>query len=593
MSVRDNAALPMRATPRASLRGLLGMAGGLAPLIALALALGLLTVVTNTGLLALASYVIAAAATHPPLIALSIPLALVRIAGVERAFARYGERIVSHDVTFRLLARLRGRFYARLAPLLPARLLQFRSGDLLSRMVEDVEELENVYGRVFTPLAVAALTIALVGVALRSFDPTLALAAVGVLLVAGVAVPALALVLGRTTGQRQIALRAERQTALIDGVQGLADLLAYGRGADQAARVALLDRQLGAANRRAALVEGLQGALGEALTFGSLALILALAIPQATAGRFGAVYLAAIAMIVLGAFEAITPLGRAFAALGRSLTASGRIFAVIDAVPIVTDPSQPRPLTLTAPPELTFSGVTFGYAPAGPPALRDIDFTVAPGARVAIVGPSGAGKSTLVGLILRFWEPTEGTIALDGHDLREYAQEDVRRALATLSQDGYLFGDTLRNNLLLTRPDASDDMLVAALGRAGLAELLTQLPHGLDTWLGEHGLRLSGGERQRVILARALLRDARLLILDEPTANLDPVTEAALLATLHAESAGRSTLMITHRLVQMGGFDLILVLDSGRIVARGAHDELLARGGLYRDLYQQQAAALA
>ncbi len=593
MSVRDNAALPMRATPRASLRGLLGMAGGLAPLIALALALGLLTVVTNTGLLALASYVIAAAATHPPLIALSIPLALVRIAGVGRAFARYGERIASHDVTFRLLARLRGRFYARLAPLLPARLLQFRSGDLLSRMVEDVEELENVYGRVFTPLAVAALTIALVGVALRSFDPTLALAAVGVLLVAGVAVPALALVLGRTTGQRQIALRAERQTALIDGVQGLADLLAYGRGADQAARVALLDRQLGAANRRAALVEGLQGALGEALTFGSLALILALAIPQATAGRFGAVYLAAIAMIVLGAFEAITPLGRAFAALGRSLTASGRIFAVIDAVPIVTDPSQPRPLTLTAPPELTFSGVTFGYAPAGPPALRDIDFTVAPGARVAIVGPSGAGKSTLVGLILRFWEPTEGTIALDGHDLREYAQEDVRRALATLSQDGYLFGDTLRNNLLLTRPDASDDMLVAALGRAGLAELLTQLPHGLDTWLGEHGLRLSGGERQRVILARALLRDARLLILDEPTANLDPVTEAALLATLHTESAGRSTLMITHRLVQMGGFDLILVLDSGRIVARGTHDELLAQGGLYRDLYQQQAAALA
>jgi len=587
MSVRENAARP----PQSSLRALLGMAGGLVPLIALALLLGLLTVVTNTGLLALASYVIAAAALHPPLIALSIPLALVRIAGVGRAFARYGERIVSHDVTFRLLARLRGRFYARLAPLLPARLLQFRSGDLLSRMVEDVEELENVYGRVFTPLAVAALTIALVGVALWSFDPTLALVAVGVLLIAGIGVPALALTLGRATGRRQIALRAERQTALIDGVQGLADLLAYGRGADQAARIALLDRQLGAANRRAAFVEGLQGALGEALTFGSLALILALAIPTAAAGRFGAVYFAAIAMIVLGAFEAITPLGRAFAALGRSLTASGRIFAVIDAVPTVSDPPQPRPLTLTAPPALTFSGVTFGYDPAQP-VLHDIDFTVAPGARVAIVGPSGAGKSTIVELLLRFWEPTAGTIALDGHDLRDYAQEDLRRALATVAQDGYLFGDTLRNNLLLARPDASDEALVAALGRAGLAELLQQLPHGLDTWLGEHGLRLSGGERQRVLLARALLRNAPLLILDEPTANLDPVTEAALLATLHAEAAGRSTLMITHRLVQMAGFDLILVLEGGRIVARGTHDELLAQDGLYRDLYRQQAAAL-
>jgi ATP-binding cassette subfamily C protein CydC len=588
MSGHDNAARP----PRSSLRSLLGMAGGLAPLIALALLLGLLTVVTNTGLLALASYVIAAAALHPSLIALSIPLALVRIAGVGRAFARYGERIVSHDVTFRLLARLRERFYARLAPLLPARLLQFRSGDLLSRMVEDVEELENVYGRVFTPLAVAALTIALVGVALRSFDPTLALVAVGVLLVAGVGVPALALVLGRATGRRQIATRAERQTALIDGVQGLADLLAYGCGADQAARVARLDRQLGAANRRAAIVEGLQGALGEALTFGSLALILALAIPTAASGRFGAVYLAAIAMIVLGAFEAITPLGRAFAALGRSLTASGRIFAVIDAVPTVTDPPQPRPLILTAPPALTFSGVTFGYAPEGPPVLRDIDFTVAPGARVALVGPSGAGKSTLVGLLLRFWEPTAGAIRLAGHDLGEYAQEELRRALATVAQDGYLFGDTLRNNLLLARPDAADAALVAALRRAGLTELLQQLPHGLDTWLGEHGLRLSGGERQRVILARALLRDATVLILDEPTANLDSVTEAALLATLHDEAAGRSTLMITHRLVQMEGFDLILVLDGGRIVARGTHDELLAQGGLYRDLYQQQAAAL-
>ena len=589
MSVRDSAVRP----PRAPLRALLGVAGGLAPPIALALALGLLTVVTNTGLLALASYVIAAAALHPSLIALSVPLALVRIAGVGRAFARYGERLASHDVTFRLLARLRGRFYARLAPLLPARLLHFRSGDLLARMVEDVEELENVYGRVFTPLAVAALTIALVGVALRSFDPTLAMVAVGVLLVAGVGVPTLALVLGRATGRRQIALRAKRQAALIDGVQGLADLLAYGRGADQAARIAILDRQLGAANRRAALVEGTQGALGEALTFGALALILALAIPTAASGRFGAVYLAAIAMIVLGAFEAITPLGHAFAALGRSLTASGRIFDVIDAEPAVADPPQPRPLTLTTPPALAFSGVTFGYAPDGPPALRDIDFTVAPRARVAIVGPSGAGKSTLVRLILRFWEPTAGTIRLAGHDLRDYAQEDVRRTLATVAQDGYLFGDTLRNNLLLARSDAPDDLLVAALNRAGLADLLHQLPHGLDTWLGEHGLRLSGGERQRVILARALLRDAPLLILDEPTANLDPATEAALLATLHAEAAGRTTLLITHRLVQMARFDLILVLDGGRIVARGTHDELLARGGLYRDLYRQQAAALA
>lgn len=576
-----------------SLRPLLALLQGLGPVVALALLLGVLTVATNTGLLALASYVIAAAALHPPLIALSVPLALIRISGVGRAFARYGERMVSHDVTFRLLARVRVRFYARLAPLLPARLLRFRSGDLLSRMVEDVEELENVYGRVFTPLAVAALTVGLVGVAVWSFSPILAAVTVGVLLIAGIGVPALAGILGRTVGQRQIALRAELQVTLIDSVQGMADLLAYGRGADQAGRVALLDRHLGAANRRAAVVAGLQGALGEGLTFGSLALILVLAIPIAASGQFGAVYLAAIAMILLGAFEAVTPLGRAFAALGRSLTASERIFEVIDTVPAVVDPVCPRPLLLTAPPVLSVRDVTFRYAPDEPPVLCDIAFTIAPGERVAIVGPSGAGKSTLIGLLLRFWEPTAGAILLNGRDLGDYAQEDLRRTFATVTQDSYLFGDTLRNNLLLAAPGALDDALVAALERAGLATLLAELPHGLDTWIGEHGLRLSGGERQRLVLARAFLRAAPLLILDEPTANLDPATEGALLTALHDQSAGRSLLVITHRLVQMERFDHILVLDGGHLVARGTHAALLAQGGLYRQLFAQQCEALA
>jgi len=203
---------------------------GLGWLTSLALLLGVATVALNTGLLALASYVIAAAALHPPLIALSIPLALIRICGVSRAFARYAERLVSHDVTFRILARLRGQFYARLEPLVPARLLTFHSGDLLARMVEDVEELENVYGRVFTPLAVAALTIMLAGAALWSFSPLLGVVALGALLVAGIGVPALAGLLGRAVGWRQVALRAELQTAVVDGIGGMADLLLAGRG---------------------------------------------------------------------------------------------------------------------------------------------------------------------------------------------------------------------------------------------------------------------------------------------------------------------------------------------------------------------------
>lgn len=567
---------------------------GLGWLTSLALLLGVATVALNTSLLALASYVIAAAALHPPLIALSVPLALIRFCGVARAFARYAERLVSHDVTFRILARLRGQFYARLEPLVPARLLTFRSGDLLARIVEDVEELENVYGRACTPLAVAALTIVLASAALWSFSPLLGLVAVGALLVAGVGVPALAGLLGRVVGRRQIALRAELQTAVVDGIAGLTDLLLAGRGADQAARIATLDRVLGVANRRAAWVGGLQGALGDGLAYGTLAFVLALAIPQAAADRFGPVYLAAIAMIVLGAYEAITPLGRAFAALGRSASASDRLHEITDATPTVTDPAAPLPV----PSELiaaavTFDRVSFRYSADEPNVLRDLSFTVASGEHVALVGPSGAGKSTLLNLLLRFWDPTEGTISFAGQDLRDYAQDALRQTLAVVPQDSYLFGDTLRNNLLLSRPDASDADLLGAIERAGLVNLLAQLPHGFDTWLGDHGLRLSGGERQRVALARAFLRDAPLLILDEPTANLDPVTEAAILATLHAQMAGRALLIVTHRLVQMAAFDTILVLDAGHIVERGTHAQLLAQGGLYRRLYARQNAVLA
>lgn len=567
---------------------------GLGWLTSLALGLGVVTVALNTGLLALASYVIAAAALHPPLIALSVPLALIRFCGVARAFARYAERLVSHDVTFRILARLRGQFYDRLEPLVPARLLTFRSGDLLTRMVEDVEELENVYGRVFTPLAVAALTIVLAGIALWSFSPLLGAVAVGALLVAGVGVPALAGLLGRVVGRRQLALRAELQTAVVDGIAGMTDLLLAGRGADHAARIAALDHELGVANRRAAWVGGLQGALGEGLAYATLALVLALAIPQAADNRYGSVYLAAIAMIVLGTYEAILPLGRAFAALGRSASASGRLREITAATPTVTDPATPLPV----PPEtiaalISFHRVSFRYAADEPEVLRDLSFTVAPGERVALVGPSGAGKSTLLNLLLRFWDPTGGAISFAGRDLRDYAQDALRQTLAVVPQDSYLFGDTLRNNLLLARPEASEADLLDVIERAGLVALLAQLPHGLDTWLGDHGLRLSGGERQRVALARAFLRDAPLLILDEPTANLDPVTEAAILATLHAQAARRAVLVVTHRLVQMGSFDTILVLDAGRIVERGTHAELLAQGGLYRRLYERQNEVLA
>jgi ABC-type multidrug transport system fused ATPase/permease subunit len=237
---------------------------------------------------------------------------------------------------------------------------------------------------------------------------------------------------------------------------------------------------------------------------------------------------------------------------------------------------------------LELDRVGFCYEPVGPPVLEDVTFVLEPGKRVAVVGPSGAGKSTLVSLILRFWDPSSGGIRLGAHDIRKYAQDDLRSLIGVVAQDTHVFNDTLRGNLLLARPEATDDELQRAVARAQLSELVERLPGGLDSPLGEQGLKLSGGERQRLSIARTLLKDAPLLVLDEPTANLDPLTERRLLDAAYEVMRDRATLVITHRLVRMEDMDEVLVLDGGRIVERGTHEELLGAGGLYSHMVEVQ-----
>jgi ATP-binding cassette, subfamily C, bacterial CydC len=253
---------------------------------------------------------------------------------------------------------------------------------------------------------------------------------------------------------------------------------------------------------------------------------------------------------------------------------------------VVTDPAQPLPPPVDC--TLELDRVGFCYEPVGPPVLEDVTFVLEPGKRVAVVGPSGAGKSTLVSLILRFWDPSSGGIRLGAHDIRKYAQDDLRSLIGVVAQDTHVFNDTLRGNLLLARPEATDDELQRAVARAQLSELVERLPGGLDSPLGEQGLKLSGGERQRLSIARTLLKDAPLLVLDEPTANLDPLTERRLLDAAYEVMRDRATLVITHRLVRMEDMDEVLVLDGGRIVERGTHEELLGAGGLYSHMVEVQ-----
>jgi ATP-binding cassette subfamily C protein CydC len=592
--------------------------------VTLAILLGCVMIASNIGLLGMAAYLIAAAALGPLIVMLTLPTYIVRLMGVTRAVSRYGERLQTHNVTFHLLARLRTWVYSRLEPLAPAHLLTYRSGDLLTRLVADVEELQNVYLRVVSPIITAVIICLLTFGLFSIFSTMLAWVALTFLVITGFGVPLLAGALASGLGKRQLGLRAELKVQMVDGIQGVQDLLAYGRAGDQRQKIVALDKELKRVQQRLAYISGLQQALNDALMNLALWAILILAIPLVTTRFINGVYLGFLTLVILASFEAVQPLAQTFQFLGHSLAAGERLFRITDATPTVIESASPVPVPLwnghyvrrcgggvdagrdTCPPgrvplcsnalhesvdctNLEFDQVSFAYTPIESEVLHEISFEVRPGKRVAIVGPSGSGKSTLMRLALRLWDPTKGMIRLNGQNISMLALDALRDRIGVVAQDTYLFNDTIRGNLLLARPGASDDELAQVLDQAQLNEFVRQLPRGLETWIGEQGLRLSGGERQRLAIARALLKDAPILILDEITANLDPLTEGALLDSLDGLMQGRTTLMMTHRLIAMERVDEILVLDHGQIRERGTHEQLLASRGLYRQMYDIQA----
>ena len=571
------------------------------PWIALSVLLGFFTVGSSIGLMATSAWIIATAALHPSIAVLQVAIVGVRFFGIARGVFRYLERLASHQVTFRVLARLRVWFYAAVEPLAPARLMQYRSGDLLSRIVADIGTLENFYIRAVAPPLVAVLVAGLMWVYLGSFDECLALAVIVLMLVAGAGVPFLSQLLSRQPGRRVVAIRSELNAALVDGIQGTADLIAFGAGAAQVRQVRSLSDALGRGQEQMAAISGLDTALGSLLTSLAVIAVLVLAIPLVTAGRIAGVSLAVLALATAASFEAVQPLPMAAQFLESSLAAARRLFAVVDTGDFATPSVMARESEGTGggeisylpviPPSIEFSHVTLRYAPEEPPALDDVTFSVTAGGCVAIVGASGAGKSTLANALLRFWEPEGGEIWLDGCDLRDEEPEVVRRQIGVVAQQTHLFNATVRDNLRLARTGATQAEVEAVARAAQIHDWIVSLPEGYDTWVGEQGLRLSGGERQRLAIARALLKDAPTLILDEPTANLDAATEHDLFATIALAMVGRTTLIITHRFVGLEQADEILVLDRGRIVERGRHDVLLRRAGAYRrmwELRQQQ-----
>jgi thiol reductant ABC exporter CydC subunit len=552
--------------------------------------LGFATIGSSIGLMTTSAYIIAKAALRPSIADLHVAIVGVRFFGIARGVFRYLERYVSHQVTFRLLARLRVWLYQSLEPLAPARLMDYKSGDILSRIMADIETLEHFYVRVIAPPLVAALVALLMWFFMSNYDPWLAVTSLAFLALAGIGLPLLTQKLSRGVGRRMIQARSELNVAIVDGIQGVAELLAFGFQEHHQQRVEALSRELAGLQGRMAWIGGLHGAVTGLLMNLATLVVLAVAIPLVTGAKLDGSYLALLILAVMASFEAISSLPSAFQYLESSLESAQRLFEIVDARPVVCDPPTPSPIAGDY--GLWVKDVRFQYAADEPPALDGISFRLPEGASLAIVGPSGGGKSTLVNLLLRFWELEEGQITLGGQELRAYRQEDLRRMIGVVSQHTHLFNATVRDNLLVACPDASQADLVRAAQQAQLHEVIQSLPEGYDTWIGEQGLKLSGGQRQRLAIARALLKDAPLLILDEPTANLDSLTERAVMRAVHTLMVGRTTLIITHRLVGLETVDEVLVLRAGRIVERGPHHDLWQMGGLYRRMGDLQNRVL-
>ena len=526
-----------------------------------AVLLGALAVAFGIGLMTAAGYLISRAAEQPPILSLTVAIVAVRFFGLARPVARYLERIASHDVALRSLSRLRASFYERIEPLAPAQLEGYRRGELLNRMVGDVDTLQGLYPRALGPPAVAVVvSVAAVSVAATVLPEAAAILGAG-LLVAGVAVPLLAWGASRSAGRRQAAARGELTAELVEILRGAPELVAYGREDDALARVRAADEELVRLGRRDTLVAGAADALTILVAGATVAGVLAVAVAAHAAGGLDRVLVATLALLALASFDAVSPLPAAARELSDLLSAGRRVLETAEREPLVRDPDEPRP----APPRrapVALEGVTARYG-REQPVLSGFDLRLEPGRRVALVGRSGAGKTTVTNLLLRFLDPVEGRVTIAGHDVREYPQPDVRATFALTGQDAYLFDSTIRENLRLACADATEAELWVALERARLGEWVASLPDGLDTPVGEEGTMLSGGQRQRLALARALLADAPVLLLDEPTAHLDPPTAQALMNDVFDAVGDRAVLLVTHRPEGLERMDEVLALPPG------------------------------
>ena len=551
---------------------------------------GTATVVCGIGLLGTSAYLLSMAALQPSIAILQVAIVGVRFFGLSRGIFRYLERITSHTVNLQVLSDMRVWFYRAIEPLAPARVMEFRSGDILSRAVGDIDSLENFYVRVFAPVVTALLITVGMGLFVGSYDPALAWILIIGLLTSGLVIPTGYRFFTQSAGKKLVEKRGSLSSQAVEFTQGLGDLLLFDQDQNMISEIIEVGEEIGAVQKNLARLGGFVNGLLILVNGLIIWLMLRIAIPLVNEGVLDGVGLSVLILSAMASFEVTAPLVNAAGLMEVSLTAARRLFDLVDARPEVQESEKPGLLPTNH--LLELRDVSFGYNRHEELVLRDFSLKLKPGQRIAIVGESGAGKSTLVNLLMRFWQKNSGHIWIGGIEIERLSSFDIRSKFSQIPANGWLFRGTLLSNLRIAKDQASEDECLNALSRAGLAEWVNRFTDGILTTIGERGITLSGGERQRILIARAILQDAPILLLDEPTNGLDALTEQAILRTLFEVTENRSSLWIMHRLIGLEKMDEILVLELGRVVERGNYDELIARRGKFWRMMELQRELL-
>ncbi|RJX69543.1 cysteine/glutathione ABC transporter ATP-binding protein/permease CydC [Vibrio sinensis] len=554
--------------------------------LSLGMLLAILTVFASIGLLTLSGWFLSAAAVAGLTIAREtfnymLPGAFVRGFAMGRTAGRWGERVVSHDATFKLLTDLRIFFFSKLAPLIPGRISNLRDADLLNRLVADVDAMDHVYLRLISPVVVGTLGIAGLTALVCWFDMTLGLTLGGILLVLLLSWPVLFYKMGKRNGSELTLHKAQLRISTLDWIQGYSELMLF--GAETRYREAILTAQNKLLKNQFinAHFSGLAQGLLLLANGWTIVLMLWLA-ADGVGGQLPNPMIALVAFATMASVELLMPIAGAFQHLGQTLTSARRLNDVILSEPDVQFATTP--ITHSECYDIHYQDVSFQYPDSDQTVLKYVNLHIPAQHRIAIVGQTGSGKSTLLQLLTRYWDVQQGSISIAGEPITLWSESQLRQAISVVSQRVDILNGSLRDNLLMASPDADDDKLANTLTLVGLERLLED--KALDTWLGEGGRQLSGGEKRRVGIARALLHNAPILLLDEPTEGLDKQTEQQILQLFEQHFEGKTVVFITHRLVNLDKMDSICLIEQGEIVEHGTHDDLIAAQGRYFELNQ-------